>query len=179
MDICRETRNKQSIQQLMLLALLNRHCTIVLKKTRKSVLTAQFVGIERIEFNDDDMINVSEFLTRRVKEQYDFDISHGVDKKTAIRRMQTNRRIETMRLLVDLLVELGYTIIAKYAKGKHETNKMDIIESITYKGNALHIHSQSIGDELNEFFSAHTEASGLTKITMNNENLSNIMSSIM
>ena len=131
----RDFRNSQTLQQSILLGLLNKYCSITISQpAKRSTVTGQFMRIVSIDFGDGDEIQIDEFLKKRCIEQMQKDISQGVSEKTALRRYQNNKKIEQIHLLMDILFEKGYTFTTKKMKGKLETNKLEMISSIGYCG---------------------------------------------
>ncbi|BFU23523.1 hypothetical protein EHI8A_076270 [Entamoeba histolytica HM-1:IMSS-B] len=127
----REFRNAQTIQQSILIGLLNKYCTITIgQPAKKSTVTQQFMRIISLDFGGNDIILMDDFLKGRCLEQMNQDISDGVSQKTAWRRYQNNKKIEEIHLLMDILTEYGYYFTAHPMKGKSETKKLDIIHSI-------------------------------------------------
>ena len=130
-DLQNRTRSKLAIDQAILLAILNRHCDIIFQETRKGKNSFDVLRIKSLSFPDGDEVNISEFLKKRANEFYIEDISNNIPEKTSIRRMQTNRRVEMMHLLLDIIECLGYTIISKKPERKNKVNQMDIIQYIS------------------------------------------------
>ncbi|ELP84842.1 hypothetical protein EIN_283980 [Entamoeba invadens IP1] len=128
----RDFRNAQTMQQSILIGLLNRYCEITIAQpAKKSTVTQQFMRIVSLDFGNGDRILMDEFLKFRCVEQMEQDMSEGVTQKTAWRRYQNNKKIEELHLLMDCLIEYGYIFESNPMKGKAETRKLELIKSIS------------------------------------------------
>ncbi|ELP86924.1 hypothetical protein EIN_315030 [Entamoeba invadens IP1] len=110
-----DAMNFQADLQSLLIALLTKHCKITIGRPhRLSRMTKQFIKIKELEFNRFDTINVLQYIQTLSKEktQYEF-MSGNTTKKTAKRRIQPTKRREVVRLLMDILLEFGYVVIAE------------------------------------------------------------------
>ena len=140
----RDFRNSQSLQQSILLGLLNKYCSITISQpAKRSTVTDQFMRIISLNFGNGDEIKIDEYLKRRCIEQMQKDINEGVSEKTALRRYQNNKKIELIHLLMDILNEKGYSFTIKKMKGKLETKKLEMFSSIKYQGKVYSIDKLS------------------------------------
>ena len=136
----REFRNSQTLQQSILLGLLNKYCSITISQpAKKSTVTGQFMRIISINFGNGDEIQIDDFLKKRCIEQMQKDIYEGVSEKTALRRYQNNKKIEQIHLMMDILSEKGYQFTTKKMKGKLETKKLEMFSSIQYEGKVFSV----------------------------------------
>ncbi|ELP94649.1 hypothetical protein EIN_498590 [Entamoeba invadens IP1] len=128
----RTLRNFQTLQQCLCICLLSEMADITIKQpAKKSVVTQQYMRIKSIDFGDGEVLVLTEFLKRRCVEQKNDDIARGVPCKTATRRLQNNKKIELLHLLIDLLVvRCGYEFESKYTEGKIGTNKQESIKKV-------------------------------------------------
>ncbi|BFU23982.1 hypothetical protein EHI8A_174860 [Entamoeba histolytica HM-1:IMSS-B] len=154
----RKTRNVQANQQSVFLALINKYFTITLISPKKrSTVAQQMVTIQNIQYKDD-IVEVEEFIIRRLKEINVRDISNGVSSKTASRRWENNKIAEINNLLIDILKELGYSFNSKLTNGKSTTVKNEIVSSILFNGKLIltseqiNIHGKSLNNSLNSLF---------------------------
>ena len=140
LEASREFRNSQTIQQSILLGLLNNYCSITISQpAKKSTVTGQFIRVLSLDFGNGDEIQIDEFLKKRCSEQMKKDIEDGVSQKTALRRYQNNKKIEQIHLLMDILVEKGYRFQTRKMKGKLETKKLEMICSMQFQGKVFDI----------------------------------------
>ena len=59
----REVRNTQTVQQAILIALLTTVCDVTVKQpARKSVVTQQFMRMKSLDFGNDEIIPINEYL---------------------------------------------------------------------------------------------------------------------
>ncbi|KAL7721953.1 TATA-binding protein-associated phosphoprotein [Entamoeba marina] len=101
-------KDYQSLQEAVL-GLLNKHCDIVYRNPfKKTVVTVQFISVDKLIFTENDVVDVIGFIQQRCKERMECDIQNGVSQKTAMRRYDNNKFSETLHLLCDLLIELGF-----------------------------------------------------------------------
>ena len=149
-----ENRNYQVLQQSFLICLLNQYCEIHLTKQKKrSHVTLPFFTIEKIIFNDDDVVNFNEIIEKRCTEIKSFDISKGVSLKTASRRYKSNRITEVLHLLMDFIRQHENPFITRTTFGKNGAKQMEIIEKCIVNGNELNkFDIMEIGIEKNCFF---------------------------
>ncbi|ELP89597.1 hypothetical protein EIN_525920 [Entamoeba invadens IP1] len=130
----RRLRDYQTSQQGTFIGLLNNYCDITfIKPPKKAVLTHQFVKIKKISFSSKDVIVLEDFLQKRCGEHKDGDLDRGCSEKTANRRFQTNKKIETLHLLYDILGEFGFFCEVNATKGKKETMKLQNVENVFYQ----------------------------------------------
>lgn len=95
------------LQQTLLIALINKYFSIELKRPlKKATILSQFIQIIKLT-NEKESIEFSELVENRCNELYREDISNGISIKTAKRRMQLNRKIESIHLLEDILYLSG------------------------------------------------------------------------
>ncbi|KAL7714807.1 TATA-binding protein-associated phosphoprotein [Entamoeba marina] len=134
----RETRNFQTLQQSLCIALLSEFATITIKQpAKKSTVTQQYMRIKSIDFGHGDCIVLNEFLKKRCTEHKLDDINSGVSIKTATRRYQNNKKIELLHLLIDLLDLKGYVFESRYTEGKPGTNKQETIKKVIRRGRVI------------------------------------------
>ncbi|KAL7719541.1 TATA-binding protein-associated phosphoprotein [Entamoeba marina] len=134
----RETRNFQTLQQSLCIALLSEFATITIKQpAKKSTVTQQYMRLKSIDFGNGDCILLNEFLKKRCTEQKVDDINSGVSVKTATRRYQNNKKIELLHLLIDLLDLKGYVFESRYTEGKPGTNKQESIKKVLRRGRVI------------------------------------------
>ncbi|ELP85433.1 hypothetical protein EIN_087450 [Entamoeba invadens IP1] len=175
----REIRNYQTLQQAVLIALLNQYAEVVFKQpAKKSVTTYQFMRIKSIKFTPQNTIAFNEFLKRRCVEHYTFDITNNTPMKTAKRRYQTNKKTDGIHLLMDLLTECGYFFVTKLTEGKSGTVKLDNIIQILKDGKTVVEKNElcKIGETVNEMLTKWLENSGKEMVLKrNNPDLAHII----
>ena len=147
--------NYQCIAQSILIGLLSKHSEIELTKpNKKCLVTQQFIKINSIKFSEDDVIKMNDFIENRCHERKNYEI-HSLenDERTATRRIQNYKRIETIHVLIDLLREFQYQFKSKYVEGKKGVLKLETIQSI-YKDGKLILNSDDIhskGLKMNDY----------------------------
>ena len=153
-------KNYQSIQECMLIGLLNSYSEIKIKKPfKKAMVTVPFVAIDKIIFNKTDIINVSEFLNKRCQERMNYEIQIGVSSKTALRRYKTNKFSETNHLLMDLLLDLGYLFNTTIPPHKKNLQAHETIQAIFDREGRCYTRQMInlIGSKINAYFAAYFE----------------------
>ena len=159
-------RNYQTCQEAIYIACLNEFCEIQLKKpTKKAYVTMQFFQIESLNFSDEDIIQFSKLVQLLVKQRMEYEVSIGVEQKTAARRSENYKFSISLNLLNDLLTEFGYVLRDKIyfnsnpkrnVKKKNESQKESIGETIHFifkNGKILFDKEkiESIGKNINSY----------------------------
>lgn len=135
--ISREYLNCQTFQQAVFISLLNQHCDIkVIKPVKRSVVTDQFIRIHSIVYFEEEIL-FEDLVDQRCMELKDDEMKNGTSEKTATRRYQTYRRIETNHLLMDMLYILDYDMELKMTEGKKGISKLENCISIGKNGKML------------------------------------------
>ncbi|EKE41211.1 hypothetical protein ENUP19_0085G0088 [Entamoeba nuttalli] len=130
--------NYQCAVEGILIALIAQHCTIEINKpSKKCLVTQQFIKVIKINFSQGDSINVSIFINNRCNERKEHEIKMNSDVRTATRRIQNYKRIETIHLLIDILREYGYLFKSKYVEGKKGVLKLENVTAIYYNNKLL------------------------------------------
>ena len=139
--ISREYLNSQTFQQAVFICLLNQHCEIkVVKPIKRSVVTDQFIRIHSIVYFDEEIL-FEDLVDKRCQEIKNDEIKDGASEKTATRRYQTYRRIETNHLLMDMLYIIGYDMDLRMTEGKKGIVKLENCISIA-KDNTIIVHDK-------------------------------------
>ena len=142
-------RNYQAEQQAVLIGLLNQQCDITLVKPfKKSVVSKQFQWIESIEFSNGDTVELDKLIENRCNMLRSNDLNEGVMKKTAKRRYENNKYVESLHYLRDMLLELGYFFNTVYSVGEHGRITTETIDEI-FKDGKLLMDKKSIEDKGN------------------------------
>ena len=198
-----DTRDHQAIQQSILLALLNRYCTMMFKQTKKfntdsneqsedtketkrgrrkqTILhyeTTDFLRLNSIAFSSGEEINVNEYITKRTNEQYQCDIMSGVKEKTAKHRIQTYRRIEAVHFFMDILSENGYYFKIAEEKGNKQLRKMTKIDMIYYKGKSIDLTNDNVCDKIHDTMIDVVKGNAFGILEMNNKKVQNVLTSV-
>ena len=107
-----EMMNLQAELQAVLLAILSKYCTVSIGRPhRKSTLTIQFMKVTGLEFGNGDYIDTLNFIQRRSAEKaIDEVLKEKTSRKTALRRVQSEKRMELMKFLEDVLMEFGWFV---------------------------------------------------------------------
>ncbi|ELP87111.1 hypothetical protein EIN_495860 [Entamoeba invadens IP1] len=160
-----DNSNYQCEVEAVLISLLSRHCIVEISKpNKKSSVTSQFIKVTEIDFDNGDTINVSDLIELRCFERRDFEVQKKVEVKTATRRIQSYKRIETLHLLIDLLREFGYSFESRFVEGKKGVLKLENVTSVFY-GQKRILDSKQIqekGHKLNNYLYKETTEVGFS-----------------
>ena len=128
-------RNYQVFQQSILLTLLNKFASITIKREKKkSNTTLPFFTIHSITFINNDKLDFDNFIHKRCSEMKEYDITNGINMKTATRRYKTNRITEVIHTLIDLLRIYGEEIETNMTRYKEGIKQSETMIGITIKG---------------------------------------------
>ncbi|BFU18313.1 hypothetical protein EHI8A_015470 [Entamoeba histolytica HM-1:IMSS-B] len=134
----RTNREKKSFQQLLCIGLLSHYVSLVIKlPIKKSHITMEFIKVKNIHFKNGESFEVEDFIIKRCNEIYNNDITNGIPLKTAQRRLEVNKKIETIHFLQDLLLDYGYFFTLATEKGKKSTNKLTYITEVFKDGKCI------------------------------------------
>ncbi|GAB1221536.1 hypothetical protein ENUP19_0082G0065 [Entamoeba nuttalli] len=126
----KDVRNYKVYEQSIFLALLNQYFDITLRlPIKQAKVFEQILVIDSIS-REEDYVDVVCFIDKRCSERYNFDLTHGVSKKTCQRRFETNKLTESLHFLSDVIAEFGYVLERRNTKGKKGTLKCDLIDKI-------------------------------------------------
>ena len=132
----RQFRNYQVCQQCLLIALLNQYGEIQISKEKKrSNVTLPFFTVDYVCFENNDKIDITQFIEKRCYEQRIKDIKEGISEKTAQRRFKSNKAVEILHLLMDIVSEFQQCFETKTSVGKNGAKKMETIISCNWNGN--------------------------------------------
>ncbi|EDR30001.1 hypothetical protein EDI_190600 [Entamoeba dispar SAW760] len=127
----REIRNYQSEQESVLLALLNKFYDITFTAHKKqSLVTVPFFRILTLD-GPVDSIQFKELIERRITERLNAEVANGSSLKTALRRCENYRIVDSLHILTDILEVLGYNFSTHLSTGKKGTLKAESICGIT------------------------------------------------
>ncbi|KAL7714117.1 Uncharacterized protein QTN25_008386 [Entamoeba marina] len=111
-------RNLQTQQQAVMLGFLNLCYDIHIDHpTKRSVVTLPFLKVSKL-INGNEVIHFSELVEKTIQNIYENELTNGVKKKTATRRLETNRIVEHLQLLINFLSETNVCQIQTSKTGK-------------------------------------------------------------
>ncbi|EDR24248.1 hypothetical protein EDI_306170 [Entamoeba dispar SAW760] len=111
-----KTRDQQSEQQCILIALLNLKFDILLEKPRK-INTESLSFFKVLELVDGrNRINLKTLTDNRVQSLIKENQINGVDEKTIKRRQEVYKIMEHIHVLLDIAQSVGYKIKTNYGK---------------------------------------------------------------
>ena len=147
--------NYQISLQSLFIALINQFSTISMNKRNvRTTVTLPFLSINQIKFeNEEDTIDLWDFIEERIHTISQNEILKGVKKETANTRIKKYRINYSIQLLEDILFEIGYRFTYKYIRKKDGNISLELVNKI-YFNDILIFNKQSIkerGKEINHF----------------------------
>ncbi|ELP89280.1 hypothetical protein EIN_487920 [Entamoeba invadens IP1] len=144
-------KNFETYQQMFLLGLLNTRCSFTLKKQRKQTTISETTPLlKTLNFGNEtiDFIQLTDVLSRPQLEQ---EYRKGINKQTAFRRYEKNKRVITINTLYDICLELGFFFDSKLARKSKKTKRIDRILCVFFNGTFIFTQEELIqmGDKIN------------------------------
>ncbi|ELP87385.1 hypothetical protein EIN_096420 [Entamoeba invadens IP1] len=103
--------NKQSDVAVVLVGIISQYSNFyITKPQKKTSITRSLFRIHKIDFGQDDIIDVLEFVRRRETELIAEEVRKGLNEFTAKRRMQESKRWEIVHLLMDIGHRFGWDV---------------------------------------------------------------------
>ena len=175
----RDTRNYQSQQECIYMALINRYFDIsFIPHKKQSLVTVPFFRILKLN-NEEDMIGFKELIEQRIVSRMNDEVSHGIVQKTAMRRCENYRLVDTLHVLNDILEIKGFSFDSRLTTGKKGTLKAESIYGV-YDTNNIFMFNQDdiarIGTELATYISSIESENGVCVIRMNDPTIQTIVS---
>ena len=119
----RRTRNYQTAQQGVFIALLNMVYNVTIDHPRKrSKITLPFFTVIKIS-TDKEVVEIKEIMSYRLQHLHQEDMSHGCTEKTAARRQEVYRVTEQLHILMNLMRDIGFDIDSKKTTGNKGNQK--------------------------------------------------------
>ncbi|ELP91659.1 hypothetical protein EIN_206760 [Entamoeba invadens IP1] len=128
----RKSRNYQTEQQGVFIALLNMFYDVTIEHPRKkSKITLPFFTVIKIE-SDEEAIDVRENVGEKMSELHRKDVEGGCSEKTAARRQEVYRVAEQLHILMDLLRDVGFDLDTKTTTG-NKSNVKETVRQLSYE----------------------------------------------
>ena len=174
----REIRNYQSQQECIYMAMLNKQFDIVFVSHKKpGLITIPFFRILRL-VNDRETIGFKELIERRITERLNDEIANGSTTKTANRRCENYRLVDTLHMLNDILEIQGYSFDSHLSTGKKGTLKAESIYGV-YDLDGNYIFDQDdiakIGTQLSVYIGQLTDENGICTLKRNDPVIQQIL----
>lgn len=166
----REIRNYQSQQEAIYLGLLNKTFDIVFIAHKKpGLVTIPFFRILRL-VNETETVGFKELIERRITERLEDEIAKGSTIKTANRRCENYRLVDTLHTLNDILEIQGYSFDSHVSTGKKGTLKAESIYGV-YDQNGTYLFDQDdiakTGSDLALYISQLQNENGICTLRRN------------
>ncbi|EKE39555.1 hypothetical protein ENUP19_0194G0020 [Entamoeba nuttalli] len=133
----RKLQNYETMQHAILISLLSPFCGFSIKKPRKKAIVRHCMPrLKSLLFENEEIevIKLADTLCRPIFEN---EVEKGMNKQTAFRRFEKNKRIFVINLLYDLCLEKGYFFDARQSRKTEKTIRLDRIKRIFFKGRYL------------------------------------------
>ncbi|ELP93348.1 hypothetical protein EIN_057330 [Entamoeba invadens IP1] len=174
----REIRNYQSEQEAVLIGLLNMFYDVTFTAHKKQMLiTVPFFRILTLE-NYGDPIFFRELIERRISERLNSEVAAGSSLKTALRRCENYRLVDTLHTLGDLLELLGFDFDVHVSTGKRGTLKAESIYGVVAP-NGDYLFGQEeiarIGAEIAKYVVGLESIDGVCTIHKNDTTIRNLL----
>ncbi|EKE37233.1 hypothetical protein ENUP19_0166G0015 [Entamoeba nuttalli] len=175
----KKTKNYQVYQQSIFLLILSKYGDIYFDKPiKRSTTTSQFLNVKEIRFSKEDIISVNSFIEKRCEKRMKQEIESGLSHETALRRYETNKFIESLHFLIDLLTELHFTLSCKLFLSKNGLEQKETINEIRYNSEIIFNKNdiQMIGEKVNSYISKMIRDNKRFILLSNNEEISKLTS---
>ncbi|BFU19180.1 hypothetical protein CL6EHI_137270 [Entamoeba histolytica] len=134
-----EFKNYQVYQESILIGIIALYGTINIsirgKKTDKEILP--FLLINKIQIYGEDPIYCNDLITTKCEDIKFYEIKHGLNIKTALRRFHKNKIIESLHFLMDILFLLGINFNTYITNGKNGAIRAETIRFIHLQNGRL------------------------------------------
>ena len=172
-----ELRDFETIQQSILLALLNEHCEFTLELPSKlSTVTLTNPRIITITINDQ-QINLKKLSEQMYCQSYADDLQSGIKEETCVRMFEKKKRIFINYFLIDLCIEFGYLFDSKYSRKSKQTMQLERIQRIFYH-NQLKMEKDEIikkGKSITKYLFGLVNSNNIVTIQKNHPMLSKLL----
>ncbi|ELP87002.1 hypothetical protein EIN_318610 [Entamoeba invadens IP1] len=179
-SVLRDFQNYQASQQAIFIALLSLTNNVSIgKPLKKSSVTRQFIRVVVVESADTHQrIEIEKEVEKRCLEKRRIDINNGVSEKTSARRFKTNKRAESMNILIEELRKVGYVFESRLTEGKKDTIKLETVYKVTKKDSGPCFDSEEIekiGEDINKYLYSLVSHSNENVIVHDNKELKKLI----
>ncbi|EDR27696.1 hypothetical protein EDI_163080 [Entamoeba dispar SAW760] len=130
----RKLQNYETMQQALLIGLLNPFCQFIIKKPRKQTIVRHCMPkVKTIKINDEE-IEVMKLADHFCRPLYEEECRKGMNKQTAFRRFEKNKKIFVINILYDLCLEMGYFFDARLSRKTEKSLRIDRIQRVYLHG---------------------------------------------
>ena len=151
----KDNQDYEMYQQVVLIGLINKYAEITLERPNKQTkVSISIPKILIISFNEIDSINISSFTEKQCKELCEKEVHDGLSQTTAMRRLEKNKKVYLLNLLIDIAAELGMKIDSTMSRRSNKSLQVERIQSISME-NEFHFTKNQIiefGKQLNEYY---------------------------
>ncbi|ELP85910.1 hypothetical protein EIN_134840 [Entamoeba invadens IP1] len=133
----REKRNLEAVQQAILVGLVSKMFSILIERPPKqSKVTEQIPKIISI-MGESSVLEFDSFVKDRFKTELDATYSSEAERIKTLRLFNRNVFVFTNNFLLDLCTEIGYVFNTRLSKISKNTQRIEYIESVCYKGKVI------------------------------------------
>ncbi|ELP91356.1 hypothetical protein EIN_153930 [Entamoeba invadens IP1] len=152
----RNLQNYETMQHAILIGLLNSFCEFVVKKPRKQTIVRHCMPkLKLIRINGEEL-EVMKMADDHCRPMYDEECKRGMNKQTAFRRYEKNKKIFVINILYDIALELGFFFDAKLSRKTDKSLRIDRIQKVFYKGQYLMNITDllQVGENINDYINS-------------------------
>ncbi|ELP84646.1 hypothetical protein EIN_173110 [Entamoeba invadens IP1] len=167
----------ETYQQALLLGLLNQYCSFTVKKQRKQTTIAQSMPLLKCITFDGEEIDLIDFSDSFCRPQLEAEYIRGLNKQTAFRRYEKNKKVIVINTLYDICLEKGYFFNSRLARKSKKTKRLDRIEQVFANGKLVYSQEElvAIGTEINKYLVDLVEVSFEATVKKNDPTIQEIL----
>ncbi|ELP91389.1 hypothetical protein EIN_154560 [Entamoeba invadens IP1] len=172
-----DLKSFESIQQGVLLALLNTFCDFSLElPTKLSTVTLNNPRLVSLVIGDEE-INVKRLSERMYADSFICEMQRGVKEETCVRTYEKKKRIFINNFLVDVALELGFVFDSKYSRKSRQTLQLERVQRIFKDGQLVMDRDDIIkrGKAINKYLFSLVSNNNSVTIARNNGTLQKLL----
>ena len=180
-----ELKNYFCYENAVLIALLNKFASITLKKAiKQSSLTSTLPVIISIKFIHDNLLFSTDDINLEELSEIQCSLlihqskdKENISQRTMMRRKEKNKEIFKMNLMMDILMEIGYSYESKLSNKTEKTIQLERINNIYYKGKSILNRTmiEKKGQMINEYLTEQLQNKNYIILTANERNIQDMI----
>ncbi|KAL7718754.1 TATA-binding protein-associated phosphoprotein [Entamoeba marina] len=176
----KDNKTLEPYQQLVVLSLLNKHCSFTLTKpTKQSKVHITIPRLTHLKILDEEPLELNTFTLQQCKEILSKDLQCGINENTAQKRFEKNKKTFLTNFLMDVALELGFFFDSQLTRRSGRTLQIERINHVYKDGSCLLNKSDILncGKQLNEYFNSLLRKSKLVTISKDDAEVTRILMS--
>ena len=180
-----ELKNYFCYENDVLIALLNKFASITLKKAiKQSSLTSTLPVIISIKFIHDNLLFSTDDINLEELSEIQCSLlihqskdKENISQRTMMRRKEKNKEIFKMNLMMDILMEIGYSYESKLSNKTEKTIQLERINNIYNKGKSILNRTmiEKKGQIINEYLTEQLQNKNYIILTANDRNIQDMI----